>query len=136
MNGRRIRQLEGHDGQVLDVAITASGTEVATASTDGTARIWSVSSGQLEAPLFGHTRFVRTVDFSPNGLSVVTASDDGTARTWALNGRRLHDTRRTHGYVLDARFSPDGFTVMTGGEDGSGPAVGCRVPDPSSRWGS
>ena len=97
----------------------AGGAEVATASTDGTARIWDGVTGHLRAPLFGHTNFVRTVDFSPDGQSVVTASVDGTARTWALNGRRLATLAGHTGAVVDARFSPDGFTVITGGEDGT-----------------
>ena len=122
----------GHQGQVLDVAIGPGGTEVATASTDGTARIWDAVAGVLRAPLFGHTNFVRTVDFSPDGQSVVTASVDGTARTWALNGRRLATLAGHTGPVVDAQFSPDGFTVMTAERTGRS-GSGTRVPGRSWR---
>jgi WD40 repeat protein len=117
--GRRIAELEGHAGQVLDVAFSPLGTEVATASTDGTTRIWDAGTGELLAPLFGHTDFVRTVEFAPDGLSVVTSSDDGTARTWALNGRRLATFAGHSARLGDAVFSPDGTLVATVGEDGS-----------------
>jgi dipeptidyl aminopeptidase/acylaminoacyl peptidase len=114
-----MRELEGHQGQVLDVAMGPGGTEVATASTDGTARIWEVATGALRAPLFGHTNYVRSVAFSPDGQTIVTASLDGTARTWTLSGRRIATLARHEDAVDTAEFSPDGRTVATGGWEGT-----------------
>jgi WD40 repeat protein len=41
--------LEGHDGDVRGVAISADGRTVATGSRDKTARQWNVASGQWTA---------------------------------------------------------------------------------------
>jgi WD40 repeat protein len=117
--GRLRRELRGHTGYVLDVAIEPLGVVAATSSTDGTGRVWDAIPGIVLAILFGHTNFVDAVDFSPDGESLVTASLDGTARIWAVNGLPRAVLAGHDGAVLDARFSPDGATVATGGEDGT-----------------
>ena len=46
----------GHPGRVRAVAVTPDGTQIITASADGTARIWDRASGQQVGPaLTGHT---------------------------------------------------------------------------------
>ncbi|MGB7085539.1 MAG: hypothetical protein WBD47_08295, partial [Phormidesmis sp.] len=52
---------------------------VATASGDGTARVWDSQSGQEIAKL-NHDSSVNAVSFSPDGRTVATASADGTAQ--------------------------------------------------------
>jgi WD40 repeat protein len=129
--GRRLAELAGHSGQVLDVAYSPLGTEVATASTDGTARIWRAEPGEpdgpgepgvlgeLIAPLASHTDFVRTVQFAPDGASVVTSSDDGTALMWSLSGTRSGAFAGHAGRLADAVYSNDGALVATAAEDGT-----------------
>jgi WD40 repeat protein len=63
---------------------------LATASDDGTARIWDLATGTTRTTLKGHTGRVWGVAFSPDGTLLATASDDGTARIWdAANGAAL-----------------------------------------------
>ena len=100
--------MRGHDGQVLAVAFDSSGTRVATASTDQTARIWQTSTAVPIVTLFGHTGLVDDVSFGKGGL-VVTASADGTARTWGANGRSIRELLRGHeGAVTGAAFAAAG----------------------------
>ena len=66
------------------VAFSPDGTLLATASRDGTARIWDLATGTTRAVLQGHTDWLTGVAFSPDGTLLATASRDGTARIWDL----------------------------------------------------
>jgi tetratricopeptide (TPR) repeat protein len=64
------------------VAFSPDGGRVATASDDGTARLWDAASGKPLAVLREHTAQVAAVAFSPDGSRLATASGDWTARLW------------------------------------------------------
>jgi WD40 repeat protein/serine/threonine protein kinase len=101
-------------------AISPDGTRIATASDDGTARIWDADGRPLTPPM-RHEGEVNWVAFSPDGRRIVTASDDGTARVWEVaDGRLLFAIPHAEeGGVNLAAFSPDGAVVATGGTDGT-----------------
>jgi WD40 repeat protein len=67
---------------VREVAIAPDGSWLATASADGTARIWDPVTGTQRHTLTGHTDAVREVAIAPDGSWLATASADGTARIW------------------------------------------------------
>lgn len=82
--------LDGHAGPVVSVAISPGFAgardqpeRIATASADGTARVWQVARGACVGLLTGHTGPLSCVDFSADGTRIVTAAADGTARVWA-----------------------------------------------------
>ncbi len=80
-----VRSLTGHTGSVRGVAFSPDGGMLATASFDGTVRLWDPATGQqLGQPLTGHTGWVRGVAFSPDGGMLATASDDVTVRLWPV----------------------------------------------------
>jgi WD40 repeat protein len=97
--------LIGHGGPVEDIAFSPDGMRLATASLDGTAKVWDVSSvrvlsgaegleperetaaadsGQEVLSLTGHTDMVTDVAFSPDGTRLATASCDGTVQVYVL----------------------------------------------------
>ncbi len=93
---------------------------LATASTDGTVRLWDVASRRpLGEPLTGHSDGVRSVAFSPDGAMLATASADGTVRLWDVASRRpLGDPLTGHSDgVLSVAFSPDGAMLATASAD-------------------
>ena len=86
-----IRVLSGHSNAVRAVAISPDDTWIATASSDGTARLWN-SDGTPCATLTDHTKTVYGVAISSDGTWLATAGHDGTARLWNSNGIDVTDS--------------------------------------------
>ena len=63
------------------VAFAPGGARVATASDDGSARVFDAATG-AELARLEHGDVVRAVAFAPDGTRVATASQDGSARVF------------------------------------------------------
>ncbi|MFG2874590.1 hypothetical protein ACGFYU_06200 [Streptomyces sp. NPDC048337] len=110
--------LATHDDVVTSLAFGPGGHLLASASWDGTARLWQVTGGRALWPLSvlrGHTRFVRSVAFSPDGRTLVTAGEDATVRVWDVTDpRRPRPTSVLtpgSGEVAGAAFGPGGHLL-------------------------
>jgi WD40 repeat protein len=122
--------LAGHNASVSEARVSPDGTLIATASADGTARLWDATVGPVgtgglppaEGHLVGRHDLPTgargpVVAFSPDGLRILSAGADGFARLWGPRGRvevLKHDRA-----VSSASFSKDGKTVITGSDDGT-----------------
>jgi len=117
--GQRQVPLLQHESTVLAVAFSPNGTRVLTGSADGTARLWSATSGEALGVPMRHEDSVVEVTFSPDGALVLTGSGDGAAQLWsATSGKRtLVAPMRHDDWVRAVAFSPDGMLVLTGSED-------------------
>ena len=90
----------------------------ATASDDGTARIWEVATGQEIVVLRGHSAEVTDVEFSPEGDHILTASWDGSIRTWeVISGSPLFVMRGPTNPVRRASFDRGGLRVLSSSTD-------------------
>jgi WD40 repeat protein len=111
--------LTGHSDSVLDVAWSPQcvslpgGSDercddlLATASADGTARLWDAWTGDLRDVLSGHAGWVQGVAFSPDGQRLATSSWDRTAKVWeASSGRELFTLARHAGWLRGLDWSP------------------------------
>ncbi|MEJ8646325.1 WD40 repeat domain-containing protein [Streptomyces sp. MS1.HAVA.3] len=121
--------LATHDDVVTSLAFGPGGHVLASASWDGTARLWQVTGGRALWPLSvlpGHTRFVRAVAFSPGGRTLVTASEDTTVRVWDVT-----DPRRPR---LTSVLTPGAGEVGGVGFGPGGHLLAVRAQDAAELW--
>ena len=112
-----VDSMAGHGGTVTGLAFSPNSAQIASASRDGTVRLWNVANGTETITLAGHTDRVVDVAFSPDGARVASASWDGTARVWdAGTGAELASF--THGAESNqVAFSPTGARLASGGRN-------------------
>ncbi|KAF8802699.1 WD40 repeat-like protein [Phlegmacium glaucopus] len=72
---------------------------IVSASSDNTARIWNIATGECEAELKGHSGWVNSAVFSPDSMYIVSASSDNTARIWNIATGEHEAEPNGHMYV-------------------------------------
>jgi WD40 repeat protein len=107
---------QAHQAHILRVRFSPDGKSLATASEDGTAKIWHLD-GKLKYTLPGHTSGVEDVSFSRDGNRIATASKDNTVKLWDRNGNLLKTLTGHSAAVISVSFSPDGDAIATASED-------------------
>jgi WD40 repeat protein len=105
------------------------GSKVLTSSDDGSARLWSVESGQQIKEFKGHSKKLCAASFSNDGTKVLTCSEvtpvhPRTTRVWSCDsGELLLDADKTTAestthnlsprpWGCESVFSPDGLHVV------------------------
>jgi len=117
--GGALRQvLRGHAGGIRSVAWAAAGDRrLATASVDGTARVWGPPNGEVVV-LRGHDEVVRRIAWEPGGGRLATVSGDRTLRLWdAWRGTCLAVLRGHDGAVRGVDWLGAGRILATASED-------------------
>ena len=115
--------LSDHTDAVLAVKFDMAGGLLASASADGTVRLWNVKDPEeVEsiAILEGHEDQVTGVAFSPDGTLLVSSSLDETLRLWNVEAQaEIAVLSGDEGVEYRAvAFSPDGSLIATAGSDG------------------
>jgi WD40 repeat protein len=117
-----------HTKKIYSVAFSSDGT-LATASRDGTVRVWDPNTGRRLDPVLTHPDMLECVAFSPNGRYLAAAGGDGAIRVWETSSYVDVITLYGHiGRVVCLAFSGDGSQLISSGLDKT-----LRVWD-TSRW--
>ena len=89
--GDKPQELTGHAVGVSAVAFSPDGTTLASASTDGSVKLWDVGTGKCQVTFTGHgTQQVYCVGFCADRERIASAGADGMVRVWeATQGKEL-----------------------------------------------
>ena len=110
--------LKGHTSWVLGVAFSPDGQRLASASWDGTAKVWNMATGQVSLTLKEHTNGATSVAFNADGQRLASSSRDGTVKVYdAVTGQVLLTLKRHAREVNSVAFSPDGQRLVSASWD-------------------
>ncbi|TFY66265.1 hypothetical protein EVG20_g4825, partial [Dentipellis fragilis] len=117
--------LLGHEGEVTAVRFSPNGNILASASMDGTVRLWNGHTGEHTVTLASHDILsnkwhppVIFVTFSPDGRILSSSSSDGKIALWDTHTGDLLGTLFAHKErVHSMSFSPDGALLATASSD-------------------
>ncbi len=118
--------LAGHTGAVRALRVAADGTRFVSASSDGTARIWTVADGSLEHVLGGEDAGARglrrpLVDarFAAHDAYVVALDEDGVSTAFdARTGARIAELRAQEGPLASLQTSANSTSTVLVAENG------------------
>jgi len=116
---RELLTFRGHSDTVSDAIFLGGSARVATASYDGTARLWNAVTGEAEQELVGHDGPLVAIEADATETMLLTASRDGTARLWdTATGQHLFTLAHPGGSeLMNARFDERGSRVVTASQD-------------------
>ncbi|KAJ2451316.1 hypothetical protein EV183_003688 [Coemansia sp. RSA 2336] len=108
-SGFLINTFKGHQDVVTDIALNTENTMLASASADGTVRVWNIKTGEPRAVLVAHAqgrnKGIIGVKFSPAARPelryIATACDDGLCRLYRWSREQF--TVEAEPIVVDGR---------------------------------
>ena len=114
-DGKSVMSYKNHTDRITCLAVSNDGKHLITGSTDMSAVIWDIETGEPIKKLF-HTQPVISVTFSPDGRFAYTTDQNRMAYKWdALSGSMIGSIY-TYNYIFDITASPDGKKFATATE--------------------
>ncbi len=107
-----------HDHLANQCQFNPAGTLLVSASSDYSARVWTVPDMKLFSVLKGHIDDVEMATFSPDGKMIATCSRDKTIRIFATDGTPLKILAGHSADVISVVWA-DGNAVISSSDDGT-----------------
>jgi WD40 repeat protein len=112
-----LQVLRGHTNWVFSIAYSPDERRMASASADGTVRIWDLATGACLHTLT-HAHWVIRVLFSPDGRQLIVSGMSATIYVWDPTSGQIIKTLTGHSdWVWSIDTSDDGNTLISAGED-------------------
>ena len=114
--------LKGHTNAVVAVAFSPDSKTLASASYDGTLKLWDMTTGKERATLGEYKGCLGCVAFSPDGKTLASGAigspvyfpDLKNVKLWDVATGKVRTTLKGHeGFVHSVAFSPDGKTLAS-----------------------
>ncbi len=106
----------GHEMGVYGVSFSPDGQTIASASEDGTIKLWTLEGEEFKT-LLGHSGPVNDVSFSPNGQIIASADRYGAVKLWDFSGQEIQTLKGHQLSVRSVSFSPNGQTIASASLD-------------------
>ena len=128
-SGKVIRELAGHRGHIMTMALSANDKVLLSGSEDGTFREWRVETGKEERRIVWSKGRRVSMAFDPFGTSaVVSPSFDDSFLKWDLvTGKQLASLKLANTPGSRVAISPDGRILARGPRCIIGPGVADRA---------
>lgn len=121
--GRVLRTLEGHTDWVVlrGVAFSPDGETLASASLDGSIRLWNPETGAERGTLAGRGLRMQGLSWHPDGTQLASGSaDNAEVLVWNVDSGEVTQSLRTgQGLVTSLTYSLDGSILATGSINGT-----------------
>jgi WD40 repeat protein len=107
-----------HWDDIWGVDFSPTGQEVASASADGTVRVWSVQTGKLTRLLGNHQGQCFAAKWAPNGKTMATGDEKGTVNLWNTDTWALTHQCSGHNVpVATLAFTSDSMRLVSAGDE-------------------
>jgi WD40 repeat protein len=111
-------ELGAHQGNIYAAKFSRLGEEIATASSDGTVRIWARETGLVTRVIRAHVGPVWALAYSADGQWLASGGADGRVAVWKVEDGSLELDHLAHeNGVRAVVFSADTTQLATAGED-------------------
>jgi WD40 repeat protein len=113
------RQHIGHNDVIQDIVFSPRGNLMATASWDGSAKVWDLNSGILKAKYNQYKVLMHAVEFDPNDQFLAVGQSDGAIILWDYHTNKILDTLKGHASaVTDIHITSDGKSLISISSEG------------------
>jgi WD40 repeat protein len=98
---------------VQNIDWRTDGTQLLTASWDGSIRVWDPETGKEQYRFCGHSSQIQFAAFSPDGAAIVSVANDNTIRVW--NNQKTNTAEYFSNeweFYTEVHFTPDNQKLL------------------------